>query len=144
MVRFEFNGAPFNKGDFQGALLKAAMESVAEQLKQKIGSIRLPETGEFPTIVLSGSSLENIQMQIEGSPELVALVKERLELPADEVETAISEPTDIIAPKVFLSYAWEDKNLASQIAHALQANGIDTWWAEWWRVSGILCNRGLS
>lgn len=34
-------------------------------------------------------------------------------------------------PKVFLSFAYEDKPLAAQIAHALQASGIDTWWAEW-------------
>lgn len=34
-------------------------------------------------------------------------------------------------PKVFLSYAFDDQVLAKRIAHTLQANGIDTWWAEW-------------
>lgn len=34
-------------------------------------------------------------------------------------------------PKVFLSFAFEDKALAGQIAKLLQSNGIDTWWAEW-------------
>lgn len=34
-------------------------------------------------------------------------------------------------PRVFLSYAFEDKPLAELIARTLQANGIDTWWAEW-------------
>lgn len=34
-------------------------------------------------------------------------------------------------PKVFLSFAFEDQTLAGRIARTLQANGIDTWWAEW-------------
>jgi len=34
-------------------------------------------------------------------------------------------------PKVFLSFAFEDHSLASCIARTLQANGVDTWWAEW-------------
>ena len=36
-----------------------------------------------------------------------------------------------VQPKVFLSYAWEDTELAESIARALQASGIDTWWAGW-------------
>lgn len=39
-------------------------------------------------------------------------------------------------PKVFLSFAFEDKVLAGQIAKLLQANGIDTWWAEWCIAAG--------
>lgn len=35
------------------------------------------------------------------------------------------------APKVFLSFAFEDMALAGKIAHTLQAGGVDTWWAEW-------------
>ena len=34
-------------------------------------------------------------------------------------------------PNVFLSYTFEDRELAKAIADALQANGIETWWAEW-------------
>lgn len=34
-------------------------------------------------------------------------------------------------PKVFLSFTFDDQPLAKRIAHTLQANGIDTWWAEW-------------
>lgn len=36
-----------------------------------------------------------------------------------------------VAPKVFLSFAFEDMGLAGKIAHTLQGSGIDTWWAEW-------------
>ena len=30
-----------------------------------------------------------------------------------------------------MSFAWEDRELAKTIADTLQANGIETWWAEW-------------
>ncbi len=39
-------------------------------------------------------------------------------------------------PKVFLSFAFEDKALAGRIAKTLQSNGIDTWWAEWCIAAG--------
>jgi len=42
-----------------------------------------------------------------------------------------STETQKITPKVFLSFAFDDQPLAKRIAHTLQANGIDTWWAEW-------------
>ena len=35
------------------------------------------------------------------------------------------------APKVFLSYAFDDSALARRIAEALRANGVDTWFADW-------------
>jgi hypothetical protein len=35
------------------------------------------------------------------------------------------------SPKVFLSYAFDDQALARRVAQTLQANGVDTWWAEW-------------
>ena len=39
-------------------------------------------------------------------------------------------------PRVFLSYASEDKKLAKQVAKTLQAKGIKTWFAEWEIISG--------
>ena len=44
--------------------------------------------------------------------------------------------SQLSAPKVFLSFAFEDQPLAKRIAQMLQANGIDTWWAEWCIGSG--------
>lgn len=139
MIKFELDGKPFNPKTFSEKLMKAAMESVAEQIREKVSSIRHPQTGEFPTIVVFGTSLEDIHLRVEGSPELVALVHERLGITstddAADSET-IPEQAAPVAPKVFLSYAWEDKELASRIAHALQANGIETWWDEWCMSAG--------
>ena len=136
MIKLEFNGKPFNPQNFTETLLKAAMESVAEQMHDKVSAIRHPVTGEFPTVVVSGTSLEDMSMRIEGSPELLLLVNERLGVTHDTDSGA--EPDSIVAttPKVFLSYACEDKEVASRIAHALQANGIDTWWDEWCMSAG--------
>lgn len=115
--------------------MKAAMEAAAEQLREKIGSIRHPETGEFPTIVVSGTSLSDMKLRIEGSPDLLALVKQRTGLGAED-EAGGASTGNSPTPQVFLSYAWEDKELAEKIANALQANGIDTWWAEWCMSAG--------
>lgn len=136
MIKLEFNGKPFNPQNFTETLLKAAMESVAEQMHDKVSAIRHSVTGEFPTVVVSGTSLEDMSMRIEGSPELLSLVNERLGVTHDADSGAESDPIIATTPKVFLSYAWEDKEVASRIAHALQANGIDTWWAEWCMSAG--------
>lgn len=132
MIRFEFNGKPFKPGDLEQLVLKAAMEAFAEHVKQQIGSIRHPETGEFPTIVVMGDNIGSLSCKVEGSSELLDLVKERL---GDDDEVALVKTQDV-PPQAFLSYGWEDYDFAEKVAHALQANGIDTWWAEWCISSG--------
>ncbi|WP_198301916.1 toll/interleukin-1 receptor domain-containing protein [Curvibacter sp. AEP1-3] len=112
---------------------KAAVESVIAQVREKFGAIRHPATGEFPTIFAVGDSLKTLQMRVEGSAELLAIVKERYtsdDLPIEFVTRSTA------APKVFLSYAWEDRILAEKIAIALQSSGIETWWAEWCIAAG--------
>ncbi len=142
MIRLEFNGKPFDPNDFQDALTAAALEQIVEQIREKVGSIRDPETGEFPTITVHATSLSDIQLNIEGSPALIAQVRAELDLQEDDGSSDNEgSPTDSllrspIPPKVFLSYATEDRALASKIAHVLNANGIDTWWAEWEIAAG--------
>jgi len=80
-----------------------------------------------------GDTLHTLRMRIEASPELIEIVKQRYkgeELPMAFVTSGAT------APKVFLSYAFENTELAKKIAEALQANGIDTWWAQWCISSG--------
>ncbi len=125
-----FNGKPFDPDDFQEALMDAAVVQVKEHLHERISSIRHPVTGEFPTVVVSGESLDTISARIEGSTEMLGIVRERLN-PDDLEGMTLVETEKTKRPKAFLSYAWEDKLLASRIAETLQANGIDTWWAEW-------------
>lgn len=129
MIKLLLNGKPFNPSSFQDQIMKQVMDAAAEQLRDEIGSIRHPETGEFPTIVVSATSLEDMKLHVEGSPELLDLVNARLGSNSEMEDSHLS--TDNSAPKVFLSYTWDDSDLAKQIAESLMANGIDTWWDKW-------------
>lgn len=137
MVRFEFklNGKPLDPRNIGDAIRKATLDLVAEHLRERIGSIRDPETGEFPTIVVSVDSLDNISVQVEGSARVRELVSARLELEAPEEEEKDEVPVPDV-PRVFLSYGSEDRYLAEHIARALLAAGIDTWWDGWAITAG--------
>jgi hypothetical protein len=129
MIKLEFNGLPFNPKTFQDQVMKQVMEIAAEQIHQKISSIRHPETGEFPTVVVSANSLDDMKVRVEGSPELLVLVNQRLGILENEAQAEMQDTNP--TPKVFLSYTWDDADLAGKIAHTLMANGIDTWWDKW-------------
>lgn len=130
MIKFEFNGKPFNPKTFEEQFLRAAMEQVANEMHERVSAIRHPDTGEFQTVVVSGTSLEDMSMRIEGSPELLSIVSERLGVTiVGATDDAIPSPAT--TPKVFLSWGWEDRALAEPIATALQNKGVDTWWSEW-------------
>ncbi len=123
----------FDAKKFEREVMKVARKKVEDVIRQKLGTIRHPETGEFPTVAIHGESLEALKAQVEGSPELMKIVKERL-----AHDDNFSDIKDVVAvgdaemkPVVFLSYASEDKELAENIAQKLQQNGIDTWWDEW-------------
>lgn len=106
--------------------MSAVLEGIREQITEKVGSIRDPDTGEFPTIIVRGDDIEDLKLHFEGSPKLIAMVKERLGMEGDEEEEA---PTP--APRVFLSYTVDNLDLARRVAEALEANGIETWWDKW-------------
>jgi hypothetical protein len=130
MFTLTFNGKPFDPDDFHDALMEAALDKVKEHLHEEISSIRGPVTGEFPVVSVTGNTLENICARVEASPELLALVRQRLS-PDDLQRTTFVEQRQPAGHKAFLSYGWEDRDLAKRIAESLQANGIETWWAEW-------------
>jgi len=129
MIQFEIGGRKVRPEKIGNALMQAVMEKLSAQIRERIGSIRDPATGEFPTVVMRGDSLDDLNMHIEGSPELIELVRRRM---GDEAEEAGAMDEEVRgAPRAFLSFTWEDRKLAERIATSLQASGIDTWWAEW-------------
>ena len=130
MFSFTFDGKPFDPDNFRNAILGAAIDKVKEHLHEQISSIRHPTTAEFPVVLVSGNALDNISARVEGSAELLALIRERLS-PEDLEKMTMIEVKYSSTHKAFLSYAWEDRVLARRIAEALQGNGIETWWAEW-------------
>jgi TIR domain len=79
---------------------------------------------------MAGDSLDDVRVLIEGSPALLEVVRERLN--SGEREATKLMPVERIGPpRAFLSYSFDDREIAEKIARALMANGIAIWWAEW-------------
>lgn len=129
MIKFVIGGRTVNPRNVGDALMSAVLESFTAQIREKVGTIRDPATGEFPNIVVRGDSIDNLKISVEGSPEIITLVQERLGNGPENEEQEVEEPN--APPHVFLSYTSEDNELAQRIAESLQANGIYTWWDKW-------------
>ena len=130
MFSLEFNGKPFDPKSFTDTIMKGLTDQVADNIREKIGAIRDPDTGAFPTVVVYADSLQNIRYRVEGSDALLALVNERMQVTPDAPAATDTLPQRI-PPKVFLSYGGEDAVIARTIAAQLQAHGVETWFAEW-------------
>jgi TIR domain len=130
MIKFTVGGRSVRPENIADALMQSVVEEMGDAMRQRLEAVRLPATGEFPTVVVHGDRLDNLSFSVEGSPELLALVKQRFA--AEELENmTLASKVAPTSPRAFLSYAWEDRQLAERLAAALQANGIDTWWAGW-------------
>jgi hypothetical protein len=125
MIKFSIGGRTVDPRNMKDALMAAVLDDIRAQITEKVGTIRDPNTGEFPTIVVRGDDIKNLKLYVEGSPTLITKVKERLGM-EDENEVV---PT--AAPRVFLSYTSDNLELARRVAEALEANGIETWWDKW-------------
>lgn len=132
-MRFEVNGRKVEPGSIQDTVMAAALEKIRAYFSERLGAIRDPDTGEFPTVVVRGDSLDKLKAHVEGSPKLLELVQERLGTDASD-EERISTSTE--NPRVFLSYTSDDSELAERLAHALESNGIETWWDKWCITAG--------
>lgn len=73
-----YKGRKFSASAFADDLMSAAVGSVKEQLREMVSAVRLPSTGEFPTVTVHGETLDDLRLSVEGSPELLALVKDKL------------------------------------------------------------------
>jgi hypothetical protein len=129
MFEITFGGRKIRPEDFGKELKKVAAKQIAEELQARISSIRNPVTGEFPVVVAVADSLDELYIRAEGSPELIQFVRERMS--EEDLQLVRFQERTSVQSKAFLSYAWEDRELAGRVAERLQANGVDTWWAEW-------------
>ena len=128
MIRFSIGERSVNSSNIADALEAAMLKGLRAQISEKIGAIRDPDTGEFPTAVVRGESIDKLKLHVEGSRKLVALVKERLSI-EDDAQPGESMATQ--PPRVFLSYTSEDVDVARKLAEELEAAGINTWWDRW-------------
>jgi len=132
---FTFNGSKFNSKKFVDSIMGDVTSMAKEEIAERFRSIRHPETGEFPTVVIYGDDLSDMSMKVEGTQELIEHITNKIQ-PDDLTGVDFVEVEKLVTPKVFLSFGWEDKTIAEQVAHKLMASGIDTWWAEWEISSG--------
>lgn len=130
MISMTYNGKPFKAGDFEKDMKRKMRDLVAAEMRERVGSIRDPKTGEFPVVVVRGHKLEDMRLAVEASPELIAIIRDRLPL-EDIGMIDFTEVERIVSPKAFLSYASEDRDVAERVAEELQAAGVETWWDRW-------------
>jgi hypothetical protein len=124
----------FDARHFAEDLEKALLDAAKEQLREQFSSFRHPKTGEFPTVIVRGDSLDDLRLSIEGSPEVLAIVQEHLS--SEDQENISFEPVFAGPPRVFLCYGSEDYSMAERLARALMKDGIDIWWDNWEISSG--------
>ncbi|CDH44017.1 hypothetical protein [Candidatus Contendibacter odensensis] len=77
-ISFEINGRRVDPHRMQDALEGAVLQSVKEKITSKIRNIRDQKTGLPPKIRVKGTSIRNLSFDIEGSEEVIKLVKEKL------------------------------------------------------------------
>lgn len=142
MLKFTINGKDVGSEDLAKEMMREISASVVQEMRERISAIRHPDTGEFAMVIVEGDSLDDMMFRIEGSRALLEIVKTRLSL--EELKSMTFVATDVTeTPQAFLSYAWEDRELAEKIAEGLQANGIETWWAGWEIGSGDSIRRKI-
>jgi hypothetical protein len=133
-MTYEIKGRSVNPQNIKDDLEQMVIGGIEDEIRSKLTGIRDPETGEFPVVAVRGRDLEHLSFEMSGSSRLVALVKKQLGLETGKVDS--NEPGGGLMngnrlPRAFLCHASEDKELARQIAHDFQAEGIETFFDEW-------------
>jgi hypothetical protein len=138
-VKFEIGGRQVDPSNIGDAIEAMLLQAIAEDIHKKVSSIRYPETGEAPVVLVRGNDLEHLSIEVSGSEELVRLISEQLGLESgNDMESSdqVAAGSGQVKPWAFLCHASEDKPLARQIAHDLHAAGIETFFDEWEIRSG--------
>ena len=136
-IHFEVGGRKVRPNDIANELERLVYEGVADMISAKLSGVRDPETGEFPIVAVRGRSLDNLTFEISGSDAVVKLATERLNEPDEDSENDGAENKEEISvsaappPRVFVSHASEDKDIAEKVARGLRAKGIDAWLDQW-------------
>jgi hypothetical protein len=100
MFRFEIGGYRIASDKIGDAMMAAVLNSMETDIREKVGTMHDPETGAFPTVVVRGNSLDDLKTSVEGSLELIALVKQRLGI--DEEDEGQDVEDTATMPCVFL------------------------------------------
>lgn len=147
-MHWTINGRRVSMAAAGKALEEAAQQAIVDGLRDELharfGRIRHPRTGESPTVVVEGRSLDDMRVRIEGTPELLRLVAQTLT--PEERERWLPGVADSTSPpKVFLGFGSEDQVVSDRIASALHAAGVHVvFYAPWDLRSGDSIPAGIS
>jgi hypothetical protein len=64
MVMFSIGGKSVQSGAFAKELMAAAVQQVASKMRERLGAIRHPDTGEFPIVVVRGEPLDDMSFLV--------------------------------------------------------------------------------
>ena len=77
-VSFEINGRKVHPNRIADELEKAVYQQIKDELVRKVGRIRDPKTGKRPKLKVKGRSLDDLTIEVSGSPELIEKVQQKL------------------------------------------------------------------
>lgn len=73
-------GTEFFCGGDQKEMNDATREKVASYVESRVGGIRCPDHDELPTVICSGSRLDNVSFQVKGCcQKIIHIVKSKLD-----------------------------------------------------------------
>jgi hypothetical protein len=130
-IKFEINGRVVNADNVGDALGQACLAAVEEYVRAKLDGIRDPDTGEFPVVAVHGRDLEHLSFAATGSARLVELVRAALEDGQSNGDGEDNVNKLSGTPRAFLCHSTKNLELAERLARDLQANGIETFFAQW-------------
>jgi hypothetical protein len=112
VITFNIGGQNVRPHQIGDALMRAAVENIKDQLHERLATIRHPKTGEFPVVLVTGDTLDDIFARVQGSSDILSLVRQRA-APQDLPRMEFVEMKQPLLPKAFLSFAWENHTLVS-------------------------------
>ncbi len=68
-IRFEVNGREVSLDRFASEMEKAVYGQVRDNIRERLEGVRCPEHGERPTVIVMGSSLDNLEFDVDGCCE---------------------------------------------------------------------------
>ena len=77
-ISFEIGGRKVHPNRVADEFEKAAYQHIKDELVRKVGTIRDTKTGKRPKLKVTGRSLDDLRIEISGSPELIEKVQQKL------------------------------------------------------------------
>ena len=74
-VSFEINGRKVRPERIASEMEKALLKSIKKDLTEKLRKVRDPKSGERPRITIRGRSIDNLEIEVQGSEQVIELAK---------------------------------------------------------------------